>query len=121
MQIFAVKEETSSEIVWNDETRRELFDLVEIQLADVDNVFSHFLGFKYQVNKVELKVEEIFIRHYNKPTDKYHPTVPESFSNSILNQLKPYLHSSSIGELSPREFDEVLNLVSALYNIFKRE
>jgi hypothetical protein len=66
---FAIKEEASPELVWNDETRSELFMALQVQLKSNGGAFyEQLIEFEYSVNKRELRVENIFVRHFNNQT-----------------------------------------------------
>ena len=53
--------------------------------------FSEIQEFTYSISKRELLVNEIFIRFYNNPEDKFSPVIPESFGLQIIEKLSDYM------------------------------
>ena len=56
-------------MVWNDETRSELALVLENQIKNLDvnmgSFFDLLTDFEYSVNRRELRVKNIFVRHFN--------------------------------------------------------
>ena len=71
LRLFSILEEKSPELVWNNETRIELANVIELQIQhiDKDKFCDKLLEFDYSVNKRELRVNNIFVRHFNNHTD----------------------------------------------------
>jgi len=72
LKLFSVLEEKSPELVWNDETREELNNILEQQIRTLEgggNYFELVEKFEYSVNKRELRVKNIFVRHFNTSLD----------------------------------------------------
>lgn len=77
--LFSVQEVKSAELVWNDETRKELQEVIIRQVSlmstmialspqsqmSVNDFFTELERFDYTINKTELRVQDIFVRHFN--------------------------------------------------------
>jgi hypothetical protein len=55
-----------------------------MQNSNDNQFFNKISGFSYQVNYRELKVEEIFVRFYNNPTDRYRPPDVDKFAEKLM-------------------------------------
>jgi hypothetical protein len=90
-----------------------------------DEVYSVLISFKYKVNQVELKVDDVFVKHYNSSGDPYRPKLPEAFANSLLNTLKEILkyegEQQPLSSLIQRQFNDAYNLVLAIKQVLLRE
>lgn len=62
-KIFCIVEEKTPELIWNDLSRQELLEILEIQLSSLYDSFCDKIStFDYSVNMNELRVERIFVR-----------------------------------------------------------
>ena len=103
LQQFSVKEEASPELVWNHETRQELFSVIEAQIENLPNSFyDKLVQFEYSVNKRELRVEGIFVRHFNTQMD-YKPPNMEHFEEKLIEKLKENVEFKYLRDLSQQE------------------
>jgi hypothetical protein len=92
--LFAIQEEKSAELVWNNQTRTELQEVLGRQLtqmgqtikligeAKVFDFFTQIEVFDYDINQTELRVQTIFVRHFNNDPD-FRPPDIIAFAQSL--------------------------------------
>lgn len=83
--------------------------------------FDKLLGFQYQVIKKELRVDDIFIRHYNNINDRFHPPHIDKFGAKLIEKLTQYLGAKHLVDLTDEESTHCMLLVEAFKNLLIRE
>jgi len=117
-KIFSIGEDRTPELIWNEETRRELLETLQRQIQSVnDSPFAVLLSFDYQSNKNELKVDDIFVRNFNGDI-YFKPTNVQHFVKSLVERLELiYSGKTNLTEFSEKEFEDALELLKALRNL----
>jgi len=83
--------------------------------------FNKIEFFKYSVNERELRVDDIFLRHYNQEGDQYKPQNSLMFASKIMKKLKEYTHQRYMSDLSTIERFYALELVNAFKTLIKKD
>ena len=75
-------------------------------------------GFDYEINKKELKIEDIFVKHFN--SDSYFkPQNVRNFVDSLFAALRSQMDNSNFTEMTAKQFDDVLEITKALRNLIQ--
>ena len=83
----------------------------------MEDDFCHMiLDFEYTINKKELLVENIYVRHYNRDCE-FKPKNQQAFSVALLSNLKEMLKGRYFQDLSEEEALNGLELIDALKNL----
>lgn len=64
--------------------------------------FDKLIEFEYSVNKRELRVEDIFVRHFNN-SNEFKPSDIENFAQKIIEKLKEFIDFKFLADLTESE------------------
>jgi hypothetical protein len=92
LNIFRAHESKYPDLIWNERTRFELYQVLNKEIADLENKknawkTSKLQVFRYAEQKNELRVDEIFITLFNKDI-YFRPRDPISFLTHLIKELK---------------------------------
>ena len=133
IKLFSIGEERTPELIWNNTMRDELQDCLQVQLgiilasssgtASEVSMGGEQLTFKsainefdYEINKKELKIDDIFVKHFNSDI-YFRPQNVNNFVDNLFTALRKALQSGSFAEMTAKEFDDVLEITKALRNL----
>ena len=72
--------------------------------------------FDYEINKKELKIDDIFVKHFNSDI-YFRPQNVRNFVDNLFTKLKKTLESGNFAEMTAKQFDDVLEITKALRNL----
>ncbi len=82
--------------------------------------YDKLITFGYSVNQRELRVEDIFIRHFNNQNE-FKPADLENFSSKLVEKLKEYTDFKFIADLDNEQYQNTVELLKALRIILVNE
>ena len=133
IKLFSIAEERTPELIWNNTMRDELHDCLQVQIgmiigstggaeSQVSGIeeratFKSVIdGFDYEINRQELKIDDIFVKHFNSDT-YFKPQNVRYFVASLFTALRESLQRGSFTEMTAKQFDDVLEITKALRNL----
>ena len=99
-RLFSLESEVTPELIWKSDMRDELRKVLALQLDSIlkhsvyqkdyisdPDIFRHIISkFQYTVDKKELKIDGIFVKHYNDDIFFRPPNMPK-FVRALLQRL----------------------------------
>lgn len=84
---------------------------------NIDNSFFDVIQeFDYTINKQELRIESIFVGHFNSDI-YFKPSDVNRFVASLLFELKKRFNNCHLADLEDKEFENALEITQALRNL----